>query len=204
MKLELWYPVKPLHINRPFGDNPLNPDGTPYYAKFHDQFGNPYKGHDGTDFMATHGQNVYASMAGLATYQTDARGGEGVYITSTEALDYAGGTCWFQAVHFHLIGDTDPLYPKPFQGTISVQPGELIGYADNTGAPYESNGDHLHFGLKPVDKNGKAVLPANGFNGNIDAAPYFNGYFAQDANKVLDILGKIISLLKDYLTHELF
>lgn len=167
MKLSLSYPVKPVHVNQNFGASPS------YYAKFHDQFGNPYKGHDGTDFMAVHGQPVYASIDGLASYSTDVHGGEGVTINTTEALDYPGGTCWFSVLHWHMIGDTDPKYPKPFRGTIAVKKGDLIGYADNTGAPYESSGDHLHLGLKPVDKNYKLLAPGNGYNGGIDPLPFF-------------------------------
>lgn len=192
-KLALFYPAKPLHINQSFGANPE------YYTKFHDQFGNPYKGHDGTDFMAVHGQPVYAPLDGLASYSTDSHGGEGVTIMTEEALDYAGGTAWFQALHWHLIGDSDLAYPKPLTGTVRVKAGDLIGYANNTGAPYESSGDHLHFGLKPVDKNGKLLQPANGFNGAIDATPYFNNYFAVDAQSVLGKLKRIVDLLTSFL-----
>lgn len=192
-KLELWYPAKPFHVNQGFGANP------DYYIKFHDVFGNPYKGHDGMDFMAVHGQPVYAPIDGLATYSTDSRGGEGVIINTVGPRSYNGGSCWFSTLHWHLIGDTDLTYPKPFTGTKLVKVGDLIGYANNTGAPYESAGDHLHFGLKPVDQNGKLLFPANGFNGAIDATPYFNGYFAEDSSQVINKLLKIVSLLKGFL-----
>ena len=191
-KLSLWYPVKPLHVNQGFGS------GADYYSKFHDTLGNPLKGHNGNDLMAAHGQPVYAAIDGIAQDVKDAHGGEGVIITTTEPYEYAGGTCWFNVINWHLIGDTDAAYslPIPYIGRTSVKVGDLIGFADNTGAPYESSGDHLHFGVIPVDQNQKQVFPGNGYNGAIDATPYFNGYFAQDSQQVLGIMGKIIQLLK--------
>lgn len=186
--LELWFPCKPLHINQPFGAN------ADYYQS---HFGT--NGHMGIDFMAYHGQPVYAPMNGVATYITDDRGGEGVHIISTEPFTYSGGTCWFRVILWHLIGDTDAKFPKPFRGTQAVKIGDLVGYADNTGAPFESSGDHLHMGLVPVDSNGKVLLPANGFNGCIDAEPYFNKYFAADSGTVYGMFQKIISLLNSFI-----
>ena len=194
MKLQLYYPVNPLHINQPFGANP------DYYQKFHDQFGNPYKGHDGVDFMAVHGQGVYAPMDGWATYSIDGHGGYGVTITSITPLDYAGGTCWFSCLLWHLVGDTDLKYPKPFQSQL-VKTGDLIGYANNTGAPYESSGDHLHFGLKPVDKNMKLIFPANGYNGGIDPTPYFAISTTQATTEQKNAIMKALDWLKLLLTN---
>lgn len=198
-RLSLYCPVDPLHVNQGFG---ANPDA---YAKFHDRFGNAYKGHDGLDLMAVHGQPVYAPFAGLATYSIDVHGGVGVTIMSDEVYSYDGGECWWQVLHWHLVGMTDPVYPQPFQGHKHVEEGELIGYANNTGAPYESSGDHLHFSLKPVDKNGGYLFPANGFNGAIDQTPYLNNWYAKTAPQVLTVLEqeiplyqKIIDIIKQH------
>lgn len=188
-KLELYYPVKPFHLNQGFGENPE------YYAKFKDQFGNPYKGHNGWDFMAVHGEPVYATIDGNAVYLTDPHGGVGVIITSNEPLQHASGTSWIKTKHWHLIGDTDPKFPKPFEEK-DVKVGDLIGYADNTGAPWESNGDHLHFGLEPVDKNGNLVNPGNGFNGEIDPTPYWTKFYAVDKTKVQSLYAQLIALLQ--------
>jgi len=191
-RLELWFPVDPLHINQEFGANPA------YYARFHDAYGNPEKGHNGRDLMAFHGQPVYASVDGTAVYTSDSHGGEGCIITTSQPADYAGGTCWFNVINWHLIGNTDPAFPPPIPMNgvkTAVKVGDLIGYANNTGAPFESSGDHLHLGLAPVDANQRVLLPANGFNGCIDPAPYFNGYFAKNHDQVLANLNKQVSLL---------
>jgi len=176
MKLELWYPVKPHSINQVFGGNPE------YYSRFHDQFGNPEKGHNGQDMMAFHGQPVYAACDGLASYTKDDHGGEGIIIASNP-MDYEGTQVSFHVINWHLCGDTDPKYPSPIPldgKQYPVKAGDLIGHADNTGAPFESSGDHLHFGLCPYTLDGRNLHPDNGFNGCIDPAPFFNGSYAVD------------------------
>lgn len=191
MKLSLYYPIKPLHINQPFGANP------DYYARFKDASGNPEKGHMGIDFMAVHGQPVYAPIDGIALFIKDEHGGEGIHII-TDPLDYSGGTCWFDVILWHLIGDTDPTKPMPIKDGDRVSAGDLIGYADNTGAPFESSGDHLHLGLLPVDSNRRPIAPNNGFGGCLDPQPYLNGLFAVDIqigliNKLIDLINAIIN-----------
>ncbi len=202
-KLSLFYPVSPFHLNQGFGANPE------YYARFHDQLGNPEKGHNGNDIMAYHGQPVYAATDGMAMFARDEHGGEGIYITTKDTYDYKGSQVRFRIINWHLIGDTDRKFPSPIPLTGSeytVKAGDLIGYANNTGAPFESSGDHLHVGLIPLTANGNALEPSNGFNGCIDARPYFNGNFAKDADTVnanlaaqVGILQKIVNLLTTYL-----
>ena len=192
MELSLFYPVKPMHINQGFGSNP------DYYARFHDQFGNPEKGHMGIDFFAPHGTPVYAAVDGNAHFTKDDHGGEGIYI-NTGPYTYKGQPCTFNVINWHLCGDTDPQYPSPvpLDGSwFHVNRGDLIGYADNTGAPFESSGDHLHFGLCPLDVNGNAIEAANGYNGCIDPTPYFSGYYAQDAMILAGLFAKLVPLLQ--------
>jgi murein DD-endopeptidase MepM/ murein hydrolase activator NlpD len=176
MKLVLAYPVKPLHINQPFGANPA------YYARFHDIYGKPEHGHMGIDFQAYHGQPVYAACDGMAFYSVDEHGGDGITI-QTAPFDYQGGSARFNIINWHLCSANDPKF-KPLTPTdgklYPVKRGQLIGYADNTGAPFESSGDHLHFGLVPLAGNGNAINAANGFNGCINPVPYFDGSFAAD------------------------
>lgn len=208
MKLELWFAVKPEYINQKFAENPLNPDGTSYYSRFKDARGNPLKGHMGIDFQASHGQPVHAPCSGKAWYVEDSHGGDGICI-KTEPFDYQNRQANFRVILYHLCSKDDPKFHPliPTDGSmVDVELGQLIGYADNSGAPYESSGDHLHFGLAPTNENGYYLEPENGYGGCIDPWPYFNGFYAEDKNKVIanlteqvSLLTKVVSLLKKLL-----
>ncbi len=170
-RLILRYPVAHFYVNQAFGANAA------YYAKFLDANGVPEKGHMGLDLMAVHGEPVLGAIDGTAFYVKDSHGGEGVYIRTNQAYDYAGGTAYFNIINWHMVGDTDAKFPPPIpMGGIDfstkIKAGQLIGYADNTGAPFESSADHLHLGLMPCDVTGKALFPGNGFGGCIDPMPY--------------------------------
>lgn len=137
------------------------------------------KGHPGIDFAASHGEPVYAAHGGAAIYIKDNDGGEGIW-------NYANG---FITIMWHLIGDTDPKFPPPIpydsKGVRTpVKKGDLVGYADNTGAPKESSGDHLHFGLLLTDANGIVLNQDNGTQGCVDPAPYLNGMYANPMQEV--------------------
>ena len=187
--LYLYLPVKPVHINQPFGANPA------YYAKFLDDEGNPLKGHMGIDFMAEHGHSIYAAHDGQAAFVTDIHGGEGVWV-------YASG---YATIYWHLIGTTDPKFPTviPNDGQKHpVKAGDLIGYANNTGAPFESSGDHLHFGLIFLTQYGTVANETNGYGGCVDPEPYFNGICAQDIAQLTILesaLVVVLTKLRDYL-----
>lgn len=180
MKLQLYYPVKPASLNQGFGVNPT------YYVKF------GIAGHNGDDLAATHGQAVYAAHDGMAYYEVDVNQGDGFVIRTNEQFDYNDGQAFFKSIYWHLCSANDPQF-KPLIPTdgkgYPVKAGDLIGYADNTGAPYESTGDHLHFGLKPQAQSGEPdfawynVKQQNGYLGAIDPTPYWNGLFAEDINK---------------------
>lgn len=194
--MNLYRPVKPGAINQPFGANP------DYYAKFHDSFGNPLKGHDGIDYFAPHGTKVYAAHDGMAKFVTDSHGGEGFFIRSLTQEE--GG--FPVTMYWHLVGNTDATYPSPLSTDGKEYPvtvGTFLGYADNTGAPYESSGDHLHFGLFFADAKGAILNQSNGFDGRVDPQPYMQTIFAEDVpqavslyQKLLWVLGRIISLNK--------
>lgn len=166
MKLSLFYPVKPLFITQSFGQN----------------FSNLYisqgmKGHSGVDFVAKHGQGVYATHDGICYPEIDSGGGNGVVLRTLEAFDYNGVPTYMKTIYWHLIQDDAVVHTGQ-----EVKAGDLIGYADNTGA---STGDHLHFGLKPqaINEDNGAFYNLeqnNGYFGAIDPMPYFNGYFAED------------------------
>lgn len=185
---ELYYPVKPFGLNQGFGQNPE------YYAKFLDEFGNPEKGHNGVDLMAAHATPLYAPCDGSAFYLEDAHGGAGIYIDSPKG---------YRVILFHLCTKTDPHYSPliPTNGTrVSVITSQLIGYTDNSGAPFESSGDHLHVGLIKMDAKGNLLDRDNGFNGCIDPLPFFNRFYAIDSVKVVSLYQKAIDLLTAYLS----
>ncbi len=194
-ELRLYSPIKPFAINQVFGANP------DYYARFKDRFGNPEKGHMGVDLRAPHGTPVYASVDGLVHYEKDAHGGEGMVI-HTSKYNYKGLVATFNVIHFHLIGGSDPAYPSPIPldgKEYPVKAGDLIGYTDNTGAPFESSGDHLHIGLVPFDEQGNTIDPGNGFNGCIDPTSYFTGFYAQDIDVVISTLKALVEALQKLL-----
>lgn len=194
MNIVLYRPVKPLSLNQGFGSNPE------YYAKFHDSLGQPLKGHDGLDMAASHGQPVYAAHDGLAQYKLDEHGGDGVFITTTTPYDYTGAQSYFTTCYWHLCSASDtafkPLIPTN-GGRYPVKAGDLIGYADNTGAPFESSGDHLHFGLYPCDEIGTPLNPANGFSGYIDPTPYLSVDYAIDVHKALQIIDASVPVINE-------
>ena len=179
-------------INQGFGANPA------YYAKFLDSQGKPEKGHMGVDYMAIHATPLYAPCDGMAFYEFDSHGGDGIYIRTQDTFDYGNGQAYFTIILWHLCGKDDPQFkpiiPCDGKGYL-VKTGALIGYTDNTGAPFESSGDHLHFGLYPSsDKGGQVQIElGNGFDGCIDPTPYFTNYFAQDINKIQAIQGQEVT-----------
>lgn len=182
----LFYGTDVVHINQGFGENPE------YYARFKDEFGNPETGHNGIDFMALHATPLLAPCDGTARYGEDAHGGAGIYIDTTD------GTNKYRVILFHLCTKEDPTYKPliPVDGSsVPVKTGQLIGYTDNSGAPFESSGDHLHFGLIPTDALGNSLFPRNGTNGCVDPTPYFTGYPASQVDKYNEILGKEVSTL---------
>lgn len=184
----LYYPIKPYYINQGFGANP------DYYARFKDSLGNPEKGHMGIDLQAAHGQPVYAAHDGMARYVHDSHGGQGVYNRTNE----------FQTIYWHLVGDTDANFPCPIRKDgveVAVKTGDLIGYADNTGAPFESNGTHLHFGFMSIDASGNATDPSNGFGGCTDPTTFFTGTFAQDVPRLNILESSLVSVLQKLLAY---
>ena len=117
--------------------------------------------------------------------------------------------CKVKSVYWHFCdAKKEPQYMSPVYKAVGFQPdqtgvsnigipvetGDLIGYADNTGA---STGDHLHFSIKPClinEANGiwYNVEQKNGFNGSIDPQPYFDNY----TPKKFSILKKLVELYR--------
>jgi len=168
-ELELQSPLYPRGINQFFGQNKH-----PAYK------GMGLTGHNGLDFYATHGQPLYASHDGWASFQIDGGGGHGVVIITDKEFGYGGVPTYFKTIYWHLCDSTkEPQFKSPLEDKTPftfVKKGEVIGYADNTGI---STGDHLHYGLKPVAK-GEGwgtwfnTQQNNGYKGCIDPLPFMS------------------------------
>jgi murein DD-endopeptidase MepM/ murein hydrolase activator NlpD len=143
--ISLKLPLEQINITQYFGQNFVD-----FYAKL------GLKGHNGIDFSAKHGCKTYATHDGLISLETDADGGKGVNI-----LDY---TNLFKTIHYHVCEFT-------VENGQMVKAGDLIALCDNTGSM--TTGDHLHYGLKLMDKNGNTLNKDNGYKGAIDPSPYF-------------------------------
>ena len=118
-----------------------------------DNFGDPRSGgrtHQGTDILASLGQEVYAMADGTLTFQ--AKVGDGKSGTALSGnlwkLTAAGGTYY---VYAHLSG----FAPGLAVGS-TVYRGQLLGYVGDTGNPGPGN-YHLHFEVHP--NGGAAVNP---------------------------------------------
>ncbi len=170
--------------------------------KTYSQFG--LKGHNGLDWLAVHGQPIYAAHEGTAAYFIDKNNGHLITIDSEKEYEVGKyGSVFVKTVYGHLVDSTkEPKYTSPIYKaknmTKKVKAGDLIGYADNTGF---STGDHLHFGLKPTKKNSKGKLynveQDNGYLGAIDPFPYLVEPLPPD---VLLPFDDALALLKESLT----
>jgi murein DD-endopeptidase MepM/ murein hydrolase activator NlpD len=196
MKFQISYPLDIIKFYQTFGQN-AGMYADPKYGGI--------KGHNGIDLMATHGTPIYATHDGYANYEVDNGGGHGVVVTSDTQFDYKGQPAYFKTIYWHLVDSSlEPKFKSPIEGkfNVEVRNGELIGYADNTGA---STGDHLHFGLKPMAKNPDGSFynleQTNGYLGAIDPVPYFDGSYPKGVHELeekISLLKRLINLWKTY------
>lgn len=191
-KLSLVIPTKIYYLSQGFG-----PENTArgLLAKYQ-ALG--LKGHNGYDLFAKHGAPLYAAHDGTITFAgEDGPNGYLVVIKTNEEFEYNGGSAYFKTLYAHMLP------PIPVKAGDKVEAGDLIGYADNTGF---SNGDHLHWGLKPVGKGEKDwewynIEQENGYNGAIDPTPYIavkpngNFYTASDIHSLWQKIKELQSLL---------
>lgn len=207
----LYYPVKPFHVNQPFGFNlpcvkdfglpsqvvVTGADNNTCPVGFDKLYGHwDMAGHNGCDLMTVDANGmlasipVYAACDGVVIeMQMVPSRGLGLGIITNEQVNLGvHGNHFLKLRYWHL---------KSFYVKVgdSVKAGDLIGYSDNTGY---SSGDHLHFEGQPMDKDSgghpyltysdTATYPADVIAGAIDVAPFFTGLFA------VDVPGKISSL----------
>lgn len=182
MNLKLFYPVKnPIDQANLFGQT----------SAFYNALGQ--KGHPGIDFEAPSGTKVYAPCDGDAFYTTDKDGGCGLWIRVPNNAAPA-----YNIILWHMYPAGTPGFPYAIptgQSVVTpVKAGQLLGYSDNSGAPLESTGPHLHFGVMPCDNTSEALDPNNGYNGCVDPTPFFNGFFAEDIPAIEAILTQVVAL----------
>ena len=153
-------PLKKLKLTQPFG---VDWTGVDLYRKL------GMLGHNGMDFSAPTGTEVFACMAGELYVDYTApvpgipQGFKSGYGVNVRIRNRDAG---LEAVYGHLDR------PVRTDGS-KVAPGELIALSDDTGI---SNGPHLHWGIRPIEyRNGAGpYYPTyeNGYFGYIDPAPY--------------------------------
>ena len=139
----LKWPVDSRRINQRFGENPA------MYRPF------KLAGHEGVDFFAPSGAQVYAAFDGTV-YEAKYRGAYGNQVR----IRHEHNGTKFQTVYAHLERTLAAAGQE-------VKAGELIGIADNTG---NSHGAHLHLTLF-IDG---AKTPGY-YDGIVDPWPYLEG-----------------------------
>lgn len=182
----LYQPIKPFAINQGFGENKScvnistgkvvskNPflDSTVCPVGFQSVY-SQMKGHNGVDLNAYKWQPVYCAQIGrVDEVSTEVARGLGVSVRT-----FSNGK-WYRHRYWHLIA-------LDVENGDELKTGDLLGYADSTGY---SSGDHLHFEVKEVDKDGRVLNQNNGYFGAIDPLPLMEEKFA------LDIKGMVSSL----------
>ncbi len=100
----------------------------PYF----NNFGAPYAGHRGTDYMVERGTPIYSVADGVVTASTDGGGGLGVTITIMHNINGHA----VQSVYGHMLPGS-----RTVGAGATVSAGQLIGQVSDTGLAF---GTHLH------------------------------------------------------------
>lgn len=175
-RLSVFMPVKPLWINQAFG----------IFNPAYKQFG--FTRHNGVDFQVVDGQLAYAMCDGYVTDEgQNAGAGKYVRFRTAEPVEAEGRTGVVEFVYMHA---RKTLVKKGQY----LKAGDVIMECDNTGF---STGHHLHVSAYFVSPSGKKLrVGSKETDYCFDFMPYWNKYFAVDAQRVLSILYKILALLK--------
>ena len=107
-------------------------------------FGTPYAGHKGIDYMADRGTPIYAIADGVVVASDEDGPGWGVYVKIAHNIGGQSVT----SLYAHMLYGS-----RQVQAGQSVSAGQLIGYVGSTG---RSTANHLHF---EVWINGGLVEP---------------------------------------------
>lgn len=186
-KLELFYPAKPYKVVQAFGI--LNPA--------YKQFG--YDHHNGIDFAVDADGIVRAMCDGVVVEVKDYPNGAGkaVRYRTLAPVQAEGTTGVVEFMYMHAESQLVTLGQQ-------VKAGDAIIVADNTGF---STGPHTHISAYFVDPNapiGNHKLPIGSPDSDycFDHSRYFNGYYADDAQKVFTTLWTIIHMLQQFIANR--
>ena len=184
--MNLYLPVKDsLNTSNPFGTK------SPMYTAL------GLVGHNGADFESPSGTKLYAPCDGLAQYVFDQYHGDGLWIYNTSE----GENTIVILYHLYPSGNTEFPFQIPADGSKNlVKTGQFLAYTDNSGAPVESSGPHLHVGVIPCNPDWTRKYPDNGFNGCVDPLPFFNGKYAEDVDIAAQVIQKsaqVVSLVNN-------
>ena len=205
-KLVLAKPVTPFLVGQNFGEDLAcvssdfkiviaRPDGGVCPVGYQSLYkASGTKGHTGLDIKAYRWQPIYSSAEGFVEeVETEERRGLGLGIITNKKYDlgiygihHVKVRYWHLAAYNVKRGD-------------QIKPGQLIGWADNTGY---SAGDHLHYEIKPVYQVGNEwwnVYQDNGYHGGINplffmgqlTAFEINSFFTRIRYQVIDILNQV-------------
>lgn len=182
-KLSLYYPAEPYQLNQAWG----------IYNPAYQQFG--FSRHNGIDIALGADKKLYAPCDGTIVRHGNQPNGGGIFLgMMTGEYDWDDGKYRVLLDFLHcetLIA---------LEGA-TVKAGDLLAVADNTGF---STGPHTHIQPRRVknwnNQSGPTLsfelVDQNDANGSFDPRPYFNGYYATDANNVIGIMQRLVGLLQ--------
>jgi murein DD-endopeptidase MepM/ murein hydrolase activator NlpD len=185
--MRIYKPFKYTRMIQGYGKENTSPIVMPLYQSY------GMLGHNGWDWIAKDGEPILWDCSCKGTVMDchiDKSGGWGVRVMTH---DKDGD---FKHLFWHL---------KEFkcQAGQTLETGDIIGLADNTG---NSTGTHLHRGLKPIKEtktNWVNAEPNNGYCGGIDISPYYEDIFMLDKmnqlKKKLTILQSMVGIVKKLL-----
>lgn len=182
-------PLRPFKIVNAISNNVCPVGSVPFYQAI------GMLGHNGEDWSSVHGEPVYfpvvAGVEWEAASEVDADGGIGVNVRSKTpvALEnlppQAQGSLNLARAQYNKLGGKVYIYFKFWHlkshnvyDKKPVKAGDLIGWADSTGA---SGGDHLHWSMKISDETSWFCLDGdNGYVGAVDFSQWFENKFILD------------------------
>ncbi|MDO8594232.1 MAG: M23 family metallopeptidase [bacterium] len=161
-KLELFYPVYPHTVNRPWG----------FVDSLYQKLG--FVRHNGTDLALEHGQEIRAPFDCIVVKNGYQPEGSGNYICllSVDEFEFPDKNCLVELTFMHLLCSVAK------EGD-ELKAGDLVALGDNTGL---STGNHTHLAPKRVIKfpGRYECADENDALNTFDPEPYWNHKYAKE------------------------